>query len=114
MVLWAKRLGCGGETTKGENRGETTWGKRLGGKSLGGETTCYRPFYARHVPEPGHVINVLQSKMATKMLQLLVFGVLIIHIASSDIFDKILQDVSPCKDVCRNTYTPHTYEKVSE
>ena len=32
-----------GETTKGENRGETTLGKRFQGKCLGGETTCYRP-----------------------------------------------------------------------
>ena len=34
MGLEAKRLGCGGETNKGENRGETTWGKRLGAKRL--------------------------------------------------------------------------------
>ena len=31
----AKRLGCGGETTKGENKGETTGGKPLGGDGLG-------------------------------------------------------------------------------
>ena len=36
MVLGAKRLGYGGETTRIENRGETTRGKRLGG-----ETSCY-------------------------------------------------------------------------
>ena len=34
----------GGEKTKGENRGETTWGETTsGGKCLGGETICYRP-----------------------------------------------------------------------
>ena len=41
IVLGAKRLGVDGETTKGENRGETNWG----GNVLGGETTCYRQFY---------------------------------------------------------------------
>ena len=56
----------------------------------------------------GHVTNVLQSKMAIKMLQLLVFAVLFFLAASSDIFDRILSDVSPCAEVCRNTYSPHT------
>ena len=42
MIMGAKRLGYGGETTRVENRGETTRGKRLGGKLLGGETSCYR------------------------------------------------------------------------
>ena len=37
--IGAKRLGCGGETTKEENRGETTWGG--GVEWLGGETSCY-------------------------------------------------------------------------
>ena len=31
-----------GETTRVENRGVTTRGKRPGGKRLGGETSCYR------------------------------------------------------------------------
>ena len=31
--MWAKRLGCGGETTKGENRGETTWGEKSWGRN---------------------------------------------------------------------------------
>ena len=35
MVLGAKRLGYGGQTTRVENRGETTRGKRLGGNVLG-------------------------------------------------------------------------------
>ena len=30
MVLGVKRLGCGGETTMGKDRGETTDGKQLG------------------------------------------------------------------------------------
>ena len=51
--------------------------------------------------------NVLQGEMATETLRLLVLGVLIVHV-SSDIFDKILPDVSPCAEVCRNTYSPHT------
>ena len=38
MVLVAKRLGYGGETTRIENRGKTTRGERLVG-----ETSCYRP-----------------------------------------------------------------------
>ena len=33
MVLGAKRLGYGGETIKGENRGETTWGKVSWGRN---------------------------------------------------------------------------------
>ena len=37
MVLGVKRLGYGGETTRVENRGETTRGK-----GLGGETSCYQ------------------------------------------------------------------------
>ena len=46
--------------------------------------------------------------MAIKMFQLLVFAVLFFLGASSDIFDRILSDVSPCAEVCRNTYSPHT------
>ena len=42
MVLGAKRLGYGGETTRVENRGDTTRGEMTGGKRLGGETSCYR------------------------------------------------------------------------
>ena len=42
--MGAKRLGYGGETTRVENRSETTWGKRLGGECLGGETSCYLKF----------------------------------------------------------------------
>ena len=46
MVLRAKRLGyvernARGEMTRVENRGETTRGKQLEGKRLGGETSCY-------------------------------------------------------------------------
>ena len=41
MISGAKRLGYGGETTRHENRGETTMGGRLGRKRLGGETSCY-------------------------------------------------------------------------
>ena len=37
--IGAKQLGCGGETTKEENRGETTWGE--GVEWFGGETSCY-------------------------------------------------------------------------
>ena len=40
--IWAKRLGYGGETTRVENRGETTRGETTRGKRLGGETSCYR------------------------------------------------------------------------
>ena len=36
MVLGAKRLGSGGETTRVGNSSKTTRGKRLGG-----ETSCY-------------------------------------------------------------------------
>ena len=41
MALGAKRLGYVGETTRVENRCETTRGKRPG-EHLGGETSCYR------------------------------------------------------------------------
>ena len=41
-VWGAKRLRYGGETTRVKNRGETTRGKRLGGKRLGGETSSYQ------------------------------------------------------------------------
>ena len=42
MVLGAKRLGYGGETTRVENMDETIWGKRLGvGKTSWGETSRY-------------------------------------------------------------------------
>ena len=34
MVLGAKRLGYGGEKTRVGNRGETTRGKRLGGRNV--------------------------------------------------------------------------------
>ena len=42
--MGAKRLGYGGETTRVENRGETTRGETTRGKRLGGETSCYHPF----------------------------------------------------------------------
>ena len=32
MVLGVKRLGCGGELTKGKNRGEATWGEMVLGR----------------------------------------------------------------------------------
>lgn len=57
-------------------------------------------------------MTIQHSKMATKksgFAYLLLF--LTISTASctlSDIFD----EVASCKEVCRNTYTPHTYEKV--
>ena len=41
IVLGAKRLGYGGETTRVENRGEMTRGETTRGDRLGGETSCY-------------------------------------------------------------------------
>ena len=38
-----------GETTRVENRGETTRGKRPGGKRLGGETSCYPSWVPGHL-----------------------------------------------------------------
>ena len=40
--MGAKRLGYGGETTRVENRGETTRGKRLGGNVLGAKRLVTR------------------------------------------------------------------------
>ena len=34
MVLGVKRLGCGGELTKGKNRGEATWGEMVLGRNI--------------------------------------------------------------------------------
>ncbi|XP_077981329.1 transmembrane protein 59-like [Glandiceps talaboti] len=33
------------------------------------------------------------------------------YVSASDIFDQILDDVSPCVEVCENTYPLHTYPK---
>ena len=43
MVLGAKRLGCWGETTKVENRGEKTWEERTWGETSWGrnDVTIY-------------------------------------------------------------------------
>ena len=41
MVFGEKRLGYVCETTRIENRGETTRGETTRGKRLGGETSCY-------------------------------------------------------------------------
>ena len=46
MVMGAKRLGYGGETTRVENIGKTTTGETTRGKRLGGETSCYRMYHA--------------------------------------------------------------------
>lgn len=49
--------------------------------------------------------------MAIKTLKLIIFFVFISNLSASDVFERFLQDVSQCKEVCKNTYSPHTYEK---
>ena len=49
MVLGAKRLWCGGITTKAENRGETTWGNDLGGNGLGAKSLVILPTWVKKI-----------------------------------------------------------------
>ncbi|KAH3698293.1 transmembrane protein 59-like [Dreissena polymorpha] len=49
--------------------------------------------------------------MATKLF---CFGAIVFVLVPStvcDVFDSILDDVSSCKQACKNTFTPHTFEK---
>lgn len=56
--------------------------------------------------------DVQHIKMATKQI-VGVFFLIFVNFAKGSVFDGILDDVSSCKEVCKNTYTPHTYEKVN-
>ncbi|KAK3592051.1 hypothetical protein CHS0354_019306 [Potamilus streckersoni] len=49
--------------------------------------------------------------MATKTEVLSIFLWLFLSLTKADVFESVLGDVKDCKDVCKNTYTPHTFEK---
>ncbi|WAR22744.1 TMM59-like protein [Mya arenaria] len=49
--------------------------------------------------------------MAIKIICGCIFLLFLFTLASCDVFDSILDDVASCKQVCHNTFTPHTYEK---
>ncbi|KAL4236606.1 Transmembrane protein 59 [Mactra antiquata] len=49
--------------------------------------------------------------MATKIFVVGSFLFFFANFAHSSVFDSIFDDVSSCKEVCRNTFTPHTFEK---
>ena len=52
--------------------------------------------------------------MADKSICVGLFLLIFSQLVTGDVFDSILDDVTSCKQVCHNTFTPHTYEKVSE
>lgn len=60
----------------------------------------------------GHVTNS-HVKMAKEAILFVCSLLIIAKPSTSDAFSDIFDDVSSCKEVCRNTYTPHTYEKVN-
>ena len=43
----------------------------------------------------------------------LLFPVFLVAIVNGDAFDRALGTMAPCEEVCENSYTDHTYEKVS-
>ena len=61
----------------------------------------------------GHV-TITHVKMAKEAIFFCCLLLLFAKPSASDAFANIFDDVSSCKDVCRNTYTPHTYEKVND
>ncbi|KAL3867810.1 hypothetical protein ACJMK2_040657 [Sinanodonta woodiana] len=51
--------------------------------------------------------------MATKTEVLWIFLSMFLTLTKAAVFESVLDDVSDCKNVCKNTYTPHTFEKNS-
>ena len=51
----------GGETTRVENRGETTRGETTWGERLGGETSCYRDIQLVLIQRMMHLSSVIPA-----------------------------------------------------